>query len=54
MPKNHVHLLFPYSAGEMMSAAEPFLDQQMHPTAIIAAYRHALDDILTICREKIG
>lgn len=37
----------------MLSAAEPFLGQQMHPTTIIAAYRQALDDILTITKEKI-
>ena len=37
----------------MLSVAEPFLGQQMHPTTIIAAYRQALDDILTITKEKI-
>ena len=28
-----------------MSAAQEFLEDQMHPTKIIAAYRKALDDI---------
>ena len=29
----------------MMSAAQQFLEQKMHPTVIIAAYRKALDDM---------
>ncbi|KAJ8398500.1 hypothetical protein AAFF_G00427550 [Aldrovandia affinis] len=33
-------------AGEMLSVAEQFLEQQMHPTVVISAYRRALDDIL--------
>ena len=33
------------SAGEVMSAAQEFLEDKMHPTKIIAAYRKALDDI---------
>ena len=37
----------------MLSVAEPFLEQQMHPTTIIAAYRQALDDMLTLTKEKI-
>ena len=40
-------------AGEMLSVAEPFLEQQIHPTTIIAAYRQALDDIVSIARDKI-
>jgi len=32
-------------AGEVMSAAQEFLEDKMHPTKIIAAYRKALDDI---------
>lgn len=42
-----------HAAGEMLSAAEPFLEQQMHPTTIIGAYRQALDDMLTLTKEKI-
>lgn len=38
----------------MLSAAEQFLEQQMHPTVIIRAYRQALDDIVTITKEKIS
>ena len=37
----------------MLSVAEPFLEQQMHPTTIISAYRQALDDIVSITRDKI-
>lgn len=40
-------------AGEMLSVAEEFLEQQMHPTVIISAYRQALDDIVTITKDKI-
>ena len=40
-------------AGEMLSVAELFLEQDMHPTVIIAAYRKALDDIITLLRDKI-
>ncbi|XP_053718384.1 T-complex protein 1 subunit gamma [Synchiropus splendidus] len=38
-------------AGEMLSAAEQFLEQQMHPTVIIGAYRQALDDMLETLTE---
>ncbi|XP_074624432.1 T-complex protein 1 subunit gamma-like isoform X2 [Acropora palmata] len=41
-------------AGEMMSVAEPFLEDHMHPTVIIAAYRQAMDDMLDILREQIS
>jgi T-complex protein 1 subunit gamma len=40
-------------AGEMMSVAEPFLAQQMHPTVIISAYRQALEDMLNHARDNI-
>ena len=35
----------------MLSVAEQFLEQQMHPTVIIGAYRHALEDMLEALRE---
>ena len=41
------------AAGEMLGVAEPFLEQQMHPTVIIAAFRQALDDIVTAAKEKL-
>ncbi|KAH8038650.1 hypothetical protein HPB51_002794 [Rhipicephalus microplus] len=41
-------------AGELLSAALPFLDQNMHPTVIISAYRQALEDIITILKEKVS
>lgn len=37
----------------MLSVAEHFLEQQMHPTVIIGAYRKALDDMIGILK-KIG
>ncbi|EEC01318.1 chaperonin complex component, TCP-1 gamma subunit, putative [Ixodes scapularis] len=40
-------------AGELLSAALPFLEQNMHPTVIIAAYRQALEDIVTLLKDKI-
>lgn len=38
-------------AGEMLSVAEQFLEQQLHPTVIISAYRQALDDMLDMLKE---
>ncbi|CAF92695.1 unnamed protein product, partial [Tetraodon nigroviridis] len=38
-------------AGELLSVAEQFLEQQMHPTVIISAYRRALDDMLESLKE---
>uniref|UniRef100_A0A8C9XYD8 T-complex protein 1 subunit gamma n=1 Tax=Sander lucioperca TaxID=283035 RepID=A0A8C9XYD8_SANLU len=38
-------------AGEMLSVAEQFLEQQMHPTIIISAYRQALEDMLDTLKE---
>ncbi|KAK1876092.1 T-complex protein 1 subunit gamma [Dissostichus eleginoides] len=35
----------------MLSVAEQFLEQQMHPTVVISAYRQALDDILEALKE---
>ncbi|XP_065836509.1 T-complex protein 1 subunit gamma-like [Oscarella lobularis] len=41
-------------AGEMMSVAEPFLHEQMHPTVIISAFRQALEDIVKITKETLS
>lgn len=41
-------------AGEMLSVAEQFLEQQMHPTVIICAYRQALDDMITYAKETVS
>ncbi|XP_050044153.1 T-complex protein 1 subunit gamma [Dermacentor andersoni] len=41
-------------AGELLSAALPFLEQNMHPTVIISAYRQALEDIITIMKDKVS
>uniref|UniRef100_A0A8C9VX24 T-complex protein 1 subunit gamma n=1 Tax=Scleropages formosus TaxID=113540 RepID=A0A8C9VX24_SCLFO len=38
-------------AGEMLSVAEQFLEQQMHPTVVISAYRRALDDMLSALKD---
>lgn len=39
------------TAGELLSVAEQFLEQQMHPTVVISAYRQALDHILEALRD---
>lgn len=40
-----------FSAGEMLSVAEHFLEQQMHPTVVISAYRKALDDMISTLKK---
>lgn len=47
------HIFLIVLGGEMLSVAEPFLQQQMHPTVIISAFRQALEDLVEILREKI-
>lgn len=41
-------------AGEILASAEPFLEQGMHPTVIIRAYRQALEDTIDILNDKIS
>ncbi|KAH8247911.1 hypothetical protein KR038_011991 [Drosophila bunnanda] len=41
-------------AGEMLAAAEPFLQQQIHPTVIIRAYREALEDIVSHLQSDLS
>ncbi|KAH8414023.1 hypothetical protein KR222_002602 [Zaprionus bogoriensis] len=41
-------------AGEMLAAAEPFLQQQIHPTVIIRAYREALEDIVNHLQSDLS
>lgn len=41
-------------AGEMLANAEPFIEQGMHPTVIIKAYRQALEDIVSILQERLS
>ena len=41
-------------AGEVMQTCQPFLEQNVHPTIIISALRHALEDIITILKEKVA
>ncbi|XP_063041070.1 T-complex protein 1 subunit gamma-like [Engraulis encrasicolus] len=38
-------------AGEMLAVAEQFIEQQMHPTVIISAYRQALEDMLNTLKD---
>ncbi|TNN57326.1 T-complex protein 1 subunit gamma [Liparis tanakae] len=38
-------------AGEMLSVAEQFLEQQIHPTVVIGAYRRALEDMLETLKD---
>ena len=53
MYSNLFNVFVLFTAGEMMSVAAPFLEQQIHPTVIISAFRQALDDLTTILDEKI-
>lgn len=41
-------------AGEILATAEPFLEQNMHPTIIIRAFRQALEDMVTILNEEVS
>ena len=43
--------LCPFPAGEMLSVAEHFLEQQMHPTVVLSAYRKALDDMISTLKK---
>ena len=40
-------------AGETLACAEQFLQQQMHPTVIISAYRQALEEAIKLLKEKV-
>jgi len=41
-------------SGEILATAEPFLEQNIHPTVIIRAYRQALEDIVVILNEHVS
>lgn len=41
-------------AGEMLAAAEQFLEQQMHPTVIIRQYKQALEDIISLLEGPLS
>lgn len=41
-------------AGEMLAASEQFLQQQIHPTVIIRAYREALEDIVHHLKTELS
>merc|ERR1719494_688161 len=41
-------------AGEVLSVAKQFIEDELHPTQIIAAYRQALDDALDILRYQVS
>ena len=38
----------------MLSVAAPFLEQEVHPTVVIAAYRQALEDMVEIVRDQVS
>lgn len=40
-------------AGEILAVAEQFLNQQMHPTVIISAYKQALEEATKLLKEKV-
>ncbi|XP_044746340.1 T-complex protein 1 subunit gamma [Coccinella septempunctata] len=41
-------------AGEMLAAAQQFLEQQMHPTVIIRDYKRALDDMISLLEGPLS
>jgi T-complex protein 1 subunit gamma len=41
-------------AAEVLAVSHRFLEDHIHPTVIIGAYRQALEDAVTILREKIA
>lgn len=41
-------------AGELLANAEPFLEQGLHPTIVIKAYKQALDDIVNILNDQLS
>ncbi|CAB3405645.1 unnamed protein product [Caenorhabditis bovis] len=41
-------------AGEVMAQAQPFLEQKIHPTIIIQAYRAALEDMINLAETKFS
>lgn len=41
-------------AGEVMAKASPFLENRIHPTIIIQAYRQALEDMIKLCEDKFS
>ena len=41
-------------AGDILGAAQPFLNQNTHPTVIIRAYRQALEDMINLLRDEIA
>lgn len=41
-------------AGELLATSQEFLAQGLHPTLVISAYRHALEDMLIALKEKVA
>merc|ERR1719415_31632 len=41
-------------AAEMLGVSHQFLEEKMHPTVVIQAYRQALDDSVNLLREKVA
>lgn len=41
-------------AGEALAVSEQFLQQQMHPTVIISAYRQALEEATKLLKDKVS
>ena len=43
-----------HTAGEMLSQAEQFISENMHPTVVIGAYLRALDDAVELLEKDIS
>jgi len=42
------------AAGEVLSVAAQFMEEQMHPVTVIGAYLKALDDALCILDQELA
>ena len=45
--------VFCLAAGEVLGVSEQFLAQRMHPTVIIAAFRQAMDEIVSTAKDEL-
>merc|ERR1719186_1128235 len=41
-------------AAETLAVSHPFMEEKMHPTVIIQAYRQALEDATVILRDQVA
>lgn len=47
----NINVLVSCVAGAMLAAAKRFIEENIHPTVIISAYRQALDDMKAVVEQ---